>query len=133
MKRILVIDDEEQIRNVLKKILERSGYKVSTANNGADGLHKFKRNPSELVITDLTMPEMDGMEAITRITKLAPGTKIIAISGGGERFPDYFLPMAGESGAHMTFKKPVSAKEIVRAVEEMIGEGNQLAKSVGHI
>ena len=85
MIHILVIDDESQIRSLLKNVLEREGYTVSEAADGAEGCLEFKRKHPDLVITDLTMPEMNGMETITALVAEKPDVRIIAISGGGQR------------------------------------------------
>ena len=122
MKRILVVDDEEQIRNMLKKVLERKGYQVAIAANGAEALRLFNQQPAELVITDLTMPEKNGMETISELMRTHPNTKVIAISGGGDRFPEYFLPRAMDAGATQALKKPIRAQQLVAAVSGLIGD-----------
>ncbi|MGD8937064.1 MAG: response regulator [Thiogranum sp.] len=83
MSTILVVDDEEDIRDALQMILERAGYEVNTASNGSEAIKLQNSDPAELVIIDIIMPETDGVNAITKIRETHPGVKIIAISGGG--------------------------------------------------
>ncbi len=123
MKRVMIVDDEEQIRDVLMKILQRHGYQVVVAEHGRQAVSIFESNPVDLIITDITMPQMDGLETIRTILSNNPQVPIIAISGGGHRFPDYFLPMAQQSGAKMVLKKPIRSQELVKAVESLIGGG----------
>lgn len=127
MKRIVIIDDEPQIRDMLQKILQRYGYEVAVAENGKEGIKLCANKPADLVITDLTMPEKDGMETIKELRSDYPGVKIIAMSGGGDRFPEYFLDKAIESGAVTSLKKPFRKDDILKVVYEILGEGNILA------
>lgn len=129
MKNILVIDDEEQVRDALKKILERSGYQVKVAENGKVGVSIFQSWQADLVITDLTMPEKDGMETIEDLLKIKPNLNIIVISGGGHRFPEYFLDKAKDKGACLSLKKPVRAQELVKTVEKIF-EDEKIADTV---
>jgi len=84
VQRILVIDDESQLRAMLKKFLEMEGYEVITASNGKEGLHLFSEDPADLVITDLIMPDKEGIETIKELKASNPKTKVIAMSGGGK-------------------------------------------------
>lgn len=81
MKSILIIDDNDDLRIVLKEIFEDLSYEVREASNGMDGLSSFRKNPTDIVITDIFMPEKDGMETIRDLQKEFPGTKIIAMTG----------------------------------------------------
>ena len=83
MAKILVIDDDPSILTMLKKMLEREGYEVDTACNGSEGLDKIEDSPPDLLITDIVMPEKEGMELIFHLRRKKPELKIIAISGGG--------------------------------------------------
>lgn len=118
--RILIIDDEVQIREVLTQILTRDGYEVVNAANGKIGMKLCREQPVDLIITDIIMPEKDGIEMILELRHDFPDLKIIAISGGGRLGPDGYLEMAQKLGAHRTFFKPFNRKEILDAVKELL-------------
>ncbi len=122
MKRILVIDDDTQIREMLREILQREGYQVEDAENGKDALAIQRDRPCDLIITDLIMPEQDGVETIMEFIQRDPAAKIIAISGGGRIGPRDYLEMAEALGAKKTFYKPFKRQEIVAAVKELLGD-----------
>ena len=122
MPRILVIDDDEQIRSLLRAILEREGYEVETAADGVQGLKLFRKDSADLVITDILMPEKEGLETIRELCDEFPDVKIIAISGGGSlAHPEVYLELCKKFGALRTFQKPVDRHELVTAVREIIG------------
>ena len=120
MQRILVIDDDEQVRELLVEILERAGYQIVTAANGAEGLRLYRAQPAELVITDLIMPEKEGLETILALRKEFPKVPIIAVSGGGRSGAISYLPLAKSLGAARTVAKPFSRQEILDAVKETL-------------
>lgn len=117
MSQILIIDDEPQIRLLLKKMFEREGFNVILASDGNEGVSSFKKNRIDLVITDIIMPEKEGIEIIQEIKNESPDTPIIAISGGGKNSPDTYLNIAKFLGAHKVFEKPVEKKELLNAVK----------------
>lgn len=119
MARILIIDDEPQVRTMLRKILEYEGYEVVDAKDGKDGLNLFRNRPIDLVITDLIMPEKDGLQTIKELRQIVPGIRIIAISGGGRFDPRDFLKVAKTFGAHRAFSKPVENNRLLRAIAEL--------------
>lgn len=121
MTRILVIDDEAHIRAILSDVLEIEGYEVAGAANGLTAMRQFREKPFDLVITDMIMPEKEGLETMREIRKEFPDTKIIAISGGGLVGPESYLALAKSFGAERTFTKPFDLKTIVTAVEELVG------------
>ncbi|MDY6971932.1 MAG: response regulator [Thermodesulfobacteriota bacterium] len=120
MKRVLVIDDEAQIRMMLRQMLEREGYDVETASDGGEGIRLFCENPFHLIITDILMPEKEGVETIMELKKKFPDIKIIAISGGGRMGPEPYLRMARSTGAMRTLAKPVDREEMLRAIRELL-------------
>jgi len=122
MRRILVIDDEEQICEMLHKKLESAGYEVGEAPNGKVGLKLFRENPFDLVITDIFMPEKEGLETIRELRKDFPELKIIAITGGYSSGPDELLNVARMLGANRTFPKPFKLKEIVETINELFAK-----------
>jgi CheY-like chemotaxis protein len=120
MTRILVIDDEESVRTVLRQILEKEGYEIGDAENGAVGLKLLYAHPPDLVITDLFMPEKEGIETMREVHKHFPQVKIIAISGGGRMGKLDLLPMSESFGAQRTLAKPFERKELLEAVKEVL-------------
>lgn len=125
MKKILIIDDEPHILLMLKKMLERNGYEIDLAANGNEGLKLFNKNPSSLVITDIIMPEKEGLETIREMRRLQPDLKIIAMSGGGKVSADNYLEIAKIFGASKVIEKPFTQKEMVSAVNELMQLSNQ--------
>lgn len=120
MKRVLVVDDEAQMRGLLEDLLEND-YEVATASNGAEALQRLQEGGVELIITDLVMPTMNGIDLVMAVRKQYPALKIIAISGGGGitgRF-DY-LPVANLVGASRVIRKPFALADIRSAVSEVL-------------
>ncbi|MDH3393490.1 MAG: response regulator [Desulfobulbaceae bacterium] len=120
MKRILVIDDDTQIREMLREILVKEGYEVAVAENGKDAIAIQQASPCDVIITDLIMPEQDGVETIMEFIQKDPTAKIIAISGGGRIGPRDYLEMAEALGAKKTFYKPFKRQDILTAVKELL-------------
>ena len=122
MERILIIDDEPQIRSMLTLMLEREGYEVVEAPDGVDGIKIYRQNPADLIITDLIMPNKDGIGMIIDLKKEFPNVKIIAMSGGGLNKPDGYLKGAKKLGAACTLTKPIDREEMLEAVREILQE-----------
>jgi CheY-like chemotaxis protein len=120
MKRILLIDDEPQIRSMIRLILEREGYDVVEASDGFEGIQLFRQKPTDLIITDLIMPNKDGIGMIIEIKKEFPDVKIVAMSGGGLNRPEGYLRGAQKLGATFTLSKPINRQEILRAVKDTL-------------
>jgi len=120
MQRVLIVDDEAQMRGLLEDLLE-DDYEISTASNGAEALQRLRQDGAELIITDLVMPTMNGIDLVMAVRKQFPTLKIIAISGGGGitgRF-DY-LPVANLVGASRVIRKPFTLADIRTAVREVL-------------
>ena len=130
MARILIIDDEPQIRSMLTLMLERDGYEVVEAPDGVEGIKVYRQNPADLIITDLIMPNKDGIGMIIDLKKEFPDVKIIAMSGGGLNKPDGYLKGAKKLGAACTLTKPIDREKMLQAVRDILKEssspGNQL-------
>ncbi len=122
MKRILVIDDDWQMREMMHQALDRAGYDVVDAANGKIGMNIQRQGPADLVITDLIMPEKEGIETIRELRKDFPGLKIIAISGGGRAGADGYLSVAKTIGADRTLSKPFDLKQILDTVGELLSQ-----------
>ncbi len=121
MARVLIIEDDDEIRGLLEHLLARAGYDVATAANGKRGVEAFLARPFDLVITDIIMPEKDGIEALIDLRRGRPDLKVIAISGGGRAEPESYLHSAQLLGANRTLRKPFSNAAIMAAVKELIG------------
>ena len=120
MASILVIDDEEQPRRMLRQALERAGYEVVEARDGQEGLQRYRTAPTDLIITDILMPGKEGLETIMEFRREVPGVKMIAISGGGQTGNLTFLEVARRLGARRTFQKPFELRELLEAVREVL-------------
>lgn len=126
MAKILVMDDEPFILLMIKKMLEKEGHEVDLALNGNDGLELFEKFRPDLVITDIIMPQKEGLEIILELRQKHPGLKIIAISGGGRVGPDGYLPGAKLFGADMVFQKPLIQKEFMLGVSVLLKEKGKM-------
>ena len=126
MARILVIEDDDQMRGMLRQMLERSGYEVIDAPDGKVGMNLYSEKRADLIITDVVMPEKDGIETIMELRRGSPAVKIIAISGGGRIGPEDHLLVAKGLGAQYTFIKPFELKELLKAVSALLSEGGNL-------
>ncbi len=113
MPRILVVDDEEQVRRVLRLVLERAGYEVDAAADGNEAVAVFDPARHDVVITDIVMPEKEGIETIQELRQKSTGVRIIAISGGGRISPEEYLDWAKRFGVHCTFTKPINRDELL--------------------
>ena len=114
---ILVVDDEPGIRELLCLMLEAAGHTVASAEDGMEAPKVLASTPVDVVITDLLMPERDGLEFIGEIRKKFPAVKIIAMSGGGHIARDSYLRIAKNFGAHVLLEKPFSQAGVLDAVE----------------
>jgi CheY-like chemotaxis protein len=113
---ILIIDDDAAVSRTLSLILTRAGYQVSTVTSGRKGLEMLSEGRFDLVLTDIIMPELDGIEAIRRIRTDHPGLRIIAMSGGGQIDKADFLHMAEALGADRVLEKPVRSERLLELV-----------------
>jgi DNA-binding response OmpR family regulator len=121
MHRILVIDDHEDICAFMKEALQLSGYAVDVATDGNTGLALHRRQPADVVITDIFMPDADGMETIQRLKTEFPKVKIIAMSGGGMMTKNVdYLSMAREFGADRVLAKPFDGDSLLGAVKQVL-------------
>ena len=121
MTDVLIIDDDPMIRNMLSQFFEIEGYEVRKASNGKEGLELNREHPADLIVTDMIMPEMDGLETIMAIRRENPDAKIIAISGGGRNSPEDYLVLANHFGADRIFNKPVDLAGLATAAQEVLG------------
>ena len=121
MLRILIFEDDPQIRGFLREALSQAGYEVLEATNGSEGWRLYIQEPVDLVITDILMPEQEGLETIRQLQSHSHPLHIIAISGGMKNLGINVLEMASKLGAHKTLEKPIELSTLVQAVKELIG------------
>jgi len=122
MARILVIDDDAQVRGAVRRILERARHTVEDVADGDAGLRAHRERPADLIITDIFMPERDGIETIRELRRESPQVKIIAISGGDRTQTLDLRKDAELLGASRALRKPFELSELLRAVDELLGE-----------
>jgi CheY-like chemotaxis protein len=124
MERILVIDDNRDMRDTLSALLQSEGWAVTVASNGREGLALQRKFYFAVVITDIFMPEQDGVETASVIRREFPRTKIVAMSGGGERVVGDYLRVLRELDV-VTMKKPFDFRDLVRTLREMLHQSDQ--------
>jgi DNA-binding response OmpR family regulator len=120
MQKILIIDDDEQILKLLARSVELGAFSATTARDGREGQRFLEQESFDLVITDLIMPEREGMETISYIKRVFPSVKIIAISGGGRIGPETYLPAALELGADLAFAKPFAIEDLMAGIRSLL-------------
>ncbi len=130
MTRVLVIDDDPGVRAMLQRMLEREDYQVSVAVDGQDAELWLKEQVFDVVITDMLMPEKEGIETIIDLRKHYPATGIIAISGGGMGGPEHYLSSAKSFGAERTFAKPFDCDDMLVAIKELSNRSRAKQKFV---
>ena len=133
MHRILVIDDEQDVRDGIKRVLERTGFSVRVVDSAADAMLELERVGADVVITDIIMPKVSGVDAIGRIVREFPLVRIVAISGGGNfdvtgHLPasittTAYLTAAKRAGAHCILTKPFESRQLIEAVNQVMGTG----------
>jgi DNA-binding response OmpR family regulator len=121
MPRILVIDDEQLLRSTVVTILTRAGFSVEEASDGQDGIAMFHKNPPDVVITDIFMPNRDGIEIIKELKRSSPRTKIIAMTGGGNLRMMEIASAAKVLGADHVLHKPFESEHLLTAINAVLG------------
>jgi CheY-like chemotaxis protein len=123
MARILLIDDDDSVRTMLRQTLTHFGHTVIEARNGKEGLNLFPGARADLVITDIVMPEKEGLEVLMELRQEQPPVKIIAMSGGGRGMAADYLRTAKLMGAAKVLTKPFSNEVLMAAINELVPEG----------
>ncbi|MFA6289205.1 MAG: response regulator [Opitutaceae bacterium] len=123
MARILLIDDDDAFRTMLRLTLVHFGHTVIEARNGAEGLALFPDANADLVITDIVMPETEGLEVLMELRKHRPPVKVIAISGGFRNRHEGYLRAAKLMGASKVLVKPFSNGDLLAAVNKLTAAG----------
>ncbi len=120
MARIIVIDDQEPIRRIVRRALENDGHQVFEASDGEVGMALLEREPADVVITDIFMPGMDGIQTLREIRKRFPAIKVIAMSGGDSTGMMDLRRDAELLGAVKSLQKPFNARDIVDIVQTVL-------------
>ena len=129
MKRILVIDDDPIMRDTIKDILQFEGYSVADAADGKEGMELMQNEQFHMIVTDVLMPEKDGIEVIIEAKNRYPDVKVIAISGGGYISAENYLKMARDLGASATVVKPFDIDVFTCEVNRLLQEMNTASMS----
>ncbi|MFZ5929553.1 MAG: response regulator [Acidobacteriota bacterium] len=119
-RRVLVVDDDPGVRDVIRSMLESSGYSVLLAANGKEAMRLLKSERADLILTDLVMPEQEGIETIKALRREYPEIKVIAMSGA---FGGDYLRIAAYLGAHATLAKPIQMDKLLKLVRETLEPG----------
>ena len=125
MANILLVEDEEQLRSMLKIVLESAGHTVQEAGDGKEALESYIRNPADLMVTDIVMPNKEGIETILEFRRNHPGLRIIAMSGGGRNSAQDYLKLAKSFGADYVLSKPFSNQAILDVVKTVLASSPQ--------
>ncbi len=120
MPGILIVEDDKDLREMLKLSLTRRRFTVLEAENGREAITHFKPSVTDLVVTDIIMPEEDGLKVIMRLREIKPSIKIIAISGGGKAGPGSYLNLAKALGADNIYSKPFSINDMISRIDELL-------------
>ena len=120
MAKILIIEDDDSFRNVLVQMLKKAGYDVRQAGDGNQALEVCSLFDPDLVLTDIIMPDKEGLETIQELLALCPELKIVAMSGGGKFGPDSYLPLAQKLGAKATLQKPFMREELISTIQSVL-------------
>lgn len=121
MASILLIDDDDAIRSMLERVLVAAGYRVETHRDGTKVALRLESTPPDLIVTDINMPNADGMEVMMQVRRSAPDLPVVAISGGGLLPKETLLDTAGVLGAVAVVEKPFTAEEILEVVRGALG------------
>jgi CheY-like chemotaxis protein len=120
MPGVLIVEDDKELREMLKMSLLRRNFTVFEAENGKAAITHFKPLITDLVVTDLIMPEEDGLKVVIKLRELKPSIKIIAISGGGKVGPGSYLNLAKALGADAIYSKPFSINDLITKIEQLL-------------
>jgi CheY-like chemotaxis protein len=119
--RVLLIDDELMVRKIVRKMLERVGHEVVDVENGRMGLDRLERAPFDLIVTDIIMPDVEGIEVLMTVRERHPSIAVVAMSGGGRMGNVDFLEVARKLGAAATLEKPFTQDALLKAIDQSHG------------
>ncbi len=121
MADIVVVEDNTDLRQIIAQILTKAGHSVTEASDGSEILEILARQPADLVLTDIVMPNQEGIQTIVQIRRHYPHLKIIGMSSGGSEGDGHYLEMAREFGANATLAKPFPKAKLLETVETLLG------------
>lgn len=119
--RILFVEDDTALRKALARLVRNKGYDVLEAENGRAAIQQLGEKPVDLLITDMIMPEMDGVQTIMAVRSRCPGAKIIAVAEHGITPAESSLKIARALGSHKALVKPITPDELLDAIRELVG------------
>jgi CheY-like chemotaxis protein len=125
MIRLLVVEDNDDFRFIVCEMLADLDYQVFTATNGVQALAVLESQAIDIVLTDMIMPDKEGLETVREIRRKYPTIKIAAMSGGGRVNANNYLDLAKRLGASVTFEKPFRAQELLMGLERIVSERNK--------
>ena len=117
--KVLIVDDSDDFLEILYEYLLNSGYDVSKSSNGKDALNKFSDFNPDIVVTDIVMPGVDGIELLVKLRKINPEVKIIVMSGGNMGHGKTYLQLAEELGADSILNKPFKLSKLLEKLEKL--------------
>ncbi|MBP3956723.1 response regulator [Gemmata sp. G18] len=120
MPRILVVDDDPVLRKAVRRMLEPEGFEIEEAEDGRDGLRRFRARPADLALCDLFMPERDGLEFLRELSREFVGGKVVTMSGGNGHGTVDLLPLAKFLGADGTLYKPFKQADLLKAIRHVL-------------
>lgn len=120
MTRVLVVDDDPLVREAIVAMTIRAGHDVTEAENGAVALRNHEATPADVIVLDVVMPVMEGIETIRALRKIDPNVKIIAISGGAPSGSSTYLKYASNLGAHAVLSKPFRNSELLACIDSLL-------------
>jgi len=120
MAKVLIIDDQPEMRDIMRRSLELAGHEVAEASDGSGGIAQYRSAPADVVVTDILMPDSDGIELISSLRRVDPKVRILAISGGCSAGRVDFLRMAMTLGAKATLTKPFNTAQLQDRVAELL-------------
>jgi CheY-like chemotaxis protein len=121
---ILLVDDEANVRDSLAAYLRRLGHEVRLATNGVEAIDALRTAPADVVVTDVNMPDMDGIEVVVALREAATRVPLIVMSGGGLFGKELLLDSAGALGADVTLEKPIDLERLRTAIETLVTRGD---------
>jgi DNA-binding response OmpR family regulator len=125
----LVVDDDLALRELFARVLRKNGFEVEIAGDDVAAIRAFERRAFGVVVTDIIMPEKEGVETLVEIKRRWPASKIVAVSGCGSVGFDGYLAIAASLGADATLRKPVESQQLVRVIKDLLGPSAGPARS----
>ena len=124
MAKILLVEDDDLVRDMLAQVLQRAGHEVESASNGDEATEILKKIEPNIMVTDIIMPKKSGITLISEVKNKHPNMEIIAISGGGRLDPTGYLDLSESIGAAVSFEKPVDKAALLMAIDLLL-QGKQ--------